>query len=112
MKHTHADLRRPAAAPATGRPKRRGAPDDRPPIESHRSDQQLIDKWVERAHPLTTVEATKDPEGFVALCPPARGAIAFGYSAQEAIDEMRDVLSGWAYFSLEDGCPLPALPHT
>ena len=113
MKHTHADLRRPAAATATGRRARRGAPDGRPPIESPPSDQdQLIDKWVERAHPLTTVEAIKDPEGFVALCPPARGAIAFGYSAQEAIDEMRDVLSGWAYFSLEDGCPLPVLPHT
>ena len=100
-----------AAAPATGRRTRRRAP-DRPPIGSPRSDQeQLIDQWVERAHPLTTVEAIKDPEGFVALCPPARGAIAFGYSAQEAIDEMRDVLSGWAHFSLEDGCPLPALAN-
>ena len=71
----------------------------------------MIDQWVERAHPLITVEAIKDPEGFVALCPPARGAIAFGYSAQEAVDQMRDVLSGWAHFSLEDGCPLPALAN-
>ena len=75
------------------------------------SQEQLIQDWVERAHRHTTVEAIGDPEGFVALCPPARGAIAFGYSAQEAIDEMRDVLSGWAYFSLEDGAPLPAVAN-
>ena len=71
---------------------------------------RFIDEWADRAHPHTTVESTRDPEGFVALCPPARGAIAFGYTEQEAVEEMRSVLFDWAHFSLDLGQELPTLP--
>ena len=93
--------------------KDRSAPQDRlgPPTLALTPDlERLIDEWVDRAHPHTTVEPIDDPEGFVALCPPARGAITFAYTEQEAIDEMRDVLSGWAYFSLDSGQDPPKLP--
>ena len=72
--------------------------------------EQLINEWVDRAHPYTTVEANGEPEGFVGLCPPARGAITFADTEQEAIDDMRSCLFGWAYFSLGDGQGLPTLP--
>ncbi len=75
-----------------------------------RDQEGLIHEWVDRAHPHTAVEQIDDPKGFVALCAPARGAIACGYSEQEAIDEMRSVLFGWAYFSVVFGQDLPTLP--
>ena len=72
--------------------------------------EQLIDEWVERAHPHTTVGTNGTPEGFVAVCAPAPGAFTFADTEQEAIDDMRSALFGWAYFSLVDGQALPALP--
>ena len=72
--------------------------------------EQLINEWVERAHPYTTVEANGEPEGFVGLCPPVSGAITFADTEQEAIDDMRSCLFGWACFSLGDGQGLPTLP--
>ncbi len=72
--------------------------------------EQLIDEWVERAHPHTTAETNGTPEGFVAVCAPAPGAFTFADTEQEAIDDMRSALFGWAYFSLVDGQALPALP--
>ena len=93
--------------------KDRSAPEDRlgPPTLALTPDlERFIDDWVDRAHPHTVVEPVGDPEGFVALCPPARGAIAFADTEQEAINEMRDVLSGWAYFSLDSGQNPPQLP--
>ena len=72
--------------------------------------EQVIDAWVDRAHPYTTVEPNGEPEGFVAVCPPAPGAFAFAETEQEALDDMRSVLIGWAHFSLADGQELPRLP--
>ena len=72
--------------------------------------ERFIDEWADRAHLHTTVEPNAAPEGFVALCPPARGAIAFAYTEQEAITEMRSVLFDWAYLSLGFGQELPKLP--
>lgn len=74
--------------------------------------ERFIDEWVDRAHPHTVVEPIGDPEGFVALCPPARGAIAFAYTEQDATTDMRSVLAGWAYFSLDSGQELPTLPSS
>ena len=71
---------------------------------------RIPDAWTDRAHPYTIVEPNGAPEGFFALCPPARGAIAFAYTAQEAITEMRCVLFDWAYLSLDLGHELPKLP--
>ena len=72
--------------------------------------EQLIDEWVERAHPHTTVEANGTPQGLVAVCPPAPGAFTFADTEQEAIDDMRSALFGWAHFSLVDGQEPPELP--
>ena len=81
-----------------------------PPLDQLPPDcEQLIDEWVERAHPYTTVEANGEPEGFVGLCPPAPGAFTFANTEQEAIDDMRSCLLGWTYFSLGDGQELPTL---
>lgn len=94
--------------------KGRFAPKDRlgPPTLALTPDlERFIDEWADRAHPHTAVEPICDPEGFVALCPPARGAIAFAYTHREAIDEMRSVLFDWAYFSLDLGEELPKLPE-
>ena len=93
--------------------KGRFVPRDRlgpPTLELTPDLERFIDEWADRAHPHTTVQPNCDPEGFVALCPPARGAISFGYSEQEAIDDMRSVLFDWAYFSLDLGQELPELP--
>ena len=80
-----------------------------PTLASTPDLERFIDEWADRAHPHTTVEPNDAPEGFVALCPPARGAIAFGYTHREAITEMRSVLFDWAYFSLDLGQELPKL---
>ena len=72
--------------------------------------ERFIDEWVDRAHRHTVVEPIGAPEGFVALCPPARGAMAFADNERDATDDMRSVLAGWAYFSLDSGQELPTLP--
>ena len=65
---------------------------------------------VDRAYTCTTVEANGEPEGFVAMCAPAPGAFAFAATAQEALDDMRSVLTGWVHFSLADSQELSKLP--
>ena len=71
---------------------------------------QIISEWVAQAHPHTTVEAITSPPGFVAECDAAPGALAIGRSEQQAREQMRSVLFGWASLVAEDGDDLPALP--
>ena len=72
--------------------------------------EQLISEWVEWAHRHTIVEPNGEPAGFVVHCPPAPGAFTFADTEQQAADEMRDCLFGWAEVALRDGQELPALP--
>ena len=71
---------------------------------------QIISEWVAQAHPHTTVEAVSSPPGFVAECDAAPGALAIGRTEQQAREQMRSVLFGWASLVAEDGDDLPALP--
>lgn len=112
MRSTKRRLHQAAAALIPGRwahLTRLGAPPP-PPAQLSPDQEQLVGEWVKRAHPYTTVVANCEPEGFVAVCPPAPGAFAFAATEQEALDDMRSVLTGWAHFSLVDGQQLPALP--
>ena len=56
------------------------------------------------------VEAIESPRGFVAECEPAPGALSFGCTAEEALEEMRSVLCGWASLVVETGGDLPEAP--
>ena len=71
---------------------------------------QTISEWVAQAHPHATVEAISSPPGFVAECDVAPGALAIGRTEQQAREQMRSVLFGWASLVVEDGDDLPALP--
>ena len=112
MHHMKQRLQETAATLTVGRRARSvlsGSPSAVPPLLPPYHE-QVVDEWVDRAHPCTTVEANGEPEGFVAVCAPAPGAFAFAATAQEALDDMRSVLAGWAHFSLADGQELPKLP--
>ena len=95
MRSTKRRLRRAAAALILKRwahLTRFGSPP--PPLDQLPPDHvQLSDERVDRAHPYTTAEANDEPECFVGLCSPARGAITFSDIEQEAIDDMRSRLS-------------------
>ena len=74
-----------------------------PTLELTPGLERFIDEWADGAYPHSRVEPNCDLGGFVALCLPARGAIAFGHTEREAIDDMRSVLFDWVCFSLDLG---------
>ena len=65
--------------------------------------------WTGRiGTPLWSPSATRRASWRCA--PPARGAIAFADTERDATADMRSVLAGWAYLSLDSGQELPTLP--
>ena len=72
-----------------------------------RTSKKQIGDWVAAARQRTTLEHIDDPEGFVAECEAAPGAVAFGRTMEEARDEMRTVLIDWATLRVERGYSLP-----
>ncbi|MCY4067918.1 MAG: hypothetical protein OXE79_02255 [Acidimicrobiaceae bacterium] len=77
-----------------------------------RASEQQIDDWADAAWHRTTVEQIEDPEGFVAECAEAPGALAFGRTEQQARDEMRTVLLDWAQLRVARGHGLPRISGT
>ena len=77
-----------------------------------RVSERQIDDWVAKAWDRSIVEPIADPEGYVAECDAAPGAVAFGRTAEEARAEMRTVLIDWAALRVERGYSLPHVGGT
>ncbi len=73
---------------------------------------QQIESWATAAWALTTVDRIDDPDGFVAECAAAPGALAFGLTIEKARNEMRTVLLDWAKLRIERGYDLPHISET
>ena len=65
--------------------------------------QMLIEQWAEIAVSHATVRDIKDPVGMIAKVVGIKGALGFGHSEQEALDELKSVLIDWVTLKLDDG---------
>lgn len=63
----------------------------------------LIAAWASAAISHAEVEPIKDPNGYFATVPGARGAWGFGETIAEAIAELEEVLVDWATLKLSNG---------
>lgn len=63
----------------------------------------LIEKWAEIAVSHATVRGINDPAGMVARVVGIKGALGFGHSEKEALDELKSVLIDWVTLKLDDG---------
>lgn len=69
-----------------------------------------VEAWAAEAHQHTVVERIDSHPGFLADCVAAPGAITVGRTEQEALDEMRSALIGWASLRISRGYDLPPIP--
>lgn len=65
--------------------------------------QKLIEQWAEIAVSHATVRGINDPAGVVARVVGVKGALGFGHSEKEALDELKSVLIDWVTLKLDDG---------
>ena len=65
--------------------------------------QKLIEQWAEIAVSHATVRVINDPVGMIARVVGIKGALGFGHSEKEALDELKSVLIDWATLKLDDG---------
>lgn len=64
---------------------------------------KLIEQWAEIAVSHATVCDINDPVGMIAKVVGIKGALGFGHSEKEALDELKSVLIDWATLKLDDG---------
>ena len=69
-----------------------------------------VEVWAAEAHAHTVVERIDSHPGFLADCLAAPGAITVGRTEQEALDDMRSALIGWANVRVSRGYDLPPIP--
>ena len=65
--------------------------------------EKLVAQWADAAVSHAKVHSIDDPSGLVATVAGVKGAWGFGGSPEEALDELRSVLIGWASLKIEDG---------
>lgn len=65
--------------------------------------QKLIEQWAEIAVSHAIVRGINDPVGMIARVVGIKGALGFGHSKQEALDELKSVLIDWVTLKLDDG---------
>ena len=64
---------------------------------------KLIERWAEIAVSHAIVHGINDPIGMIAKVIGIKGALGFGHSEKEALDELKSVLIDWVTLKLDDG---------
>ena len=63
----------------------------------------LIEQWAEIAVSHAMVRGINHPAGMIAKVVGIKGALGFGHSEKEALDELKSVLIDWVTLKLDDG---------
>ena len=113
--HVEPIIQRPNAVPAFGSEEAGGCigvactPALAPPRAAESDDRlgsaldRLVASWAEIAVSHAAVRYLEDHSGHVATVAGIEGAWGLGDTEEEALDELRSVLVGWACLKLEDG---------
>lgn len=63
----------------------------------------MIERWADVAVSHAIVHGINDPIGIIAKVVGIKGALGFGHSEKEALDELKSVLIDWVTLKLDDG---------
>lgn len=63
----------------------------------------LIEQWAEIAVSRAMVRGINHPAGMIAKVVGIKGALGFGHSEKEALNELKSVLIDWVTLKLDDG---------